>query len=95
MGKEKFDSLAETSERFAKLKDVPFPTRYSWIWGHFLAIWGQCETDMAGNRIFSFRTINEYVECMKVPLSVIDKRILFKMKIWANEQISEMKEKEK
>jgi hypothetical protein len=95
MGKDKFDSLAETSEKFARLKDLPFPTRYSWIWGHFLAIWGQCETDMMGNRIFTYGTINDYVECMKVPLSVFDKRILLKMKLWANEQIYEMKEKDK
>lgn len=93
MGKEKFEKLAETSKRFAKLKDLPFPVRYSWIWGHFLAIWGNCETDVMGNRIITFRTINDYVECMKVPLSVIDKRILFKIKLWANEQIREMKEK--
>lgn len=45
-----------------------------------------------GNVIFTFRTINEYVECMKVPLTVEDKKLLFKMKGWANETISELKE---
>lgn len=92
MGREKFEQLAKTSERFEKLQDIPFPVQYSWIWGHFLAIWGQCETDLMGNRIFTYRTINEYMECMKVPLTVVDKRILFKMKTWANEQIEKMKD---
>ena len=46
-----------------------------------------------GNVNFSFETINAYVECFKVPLSVRDKKLLFKMKAWACNQIAEMKEK--
>ena len=44
-----------------------------------------------GNVDFSFKTINDYVECMKVPLSVSDKKIILKMKSWAISQIVDMK----
>lgn len=57
-----------------------------------MQIWQNAEHDMMGNVIFTFRTINEYVECMKVPLTVEDKKYLFKMKQWANESIAELKE---
>ncbi len=50
---------------------------------------------MSGNAIFTYRTVNEYVECMKVPFTVEDKQYLFKMKNWALESISELKEKDK
>lgn len=59
-----------------------------------MQIWQNAEHDMMGNVIFTFRTINEYVECMKVPLSVLDKKQLFKMKSWALEAIAELKDKE-
>lgn len=50
---------------------------------------------MSGNVIFTFRTINDYVECMKVPLTVEDKKMIFKMKAWAMNTISELKDEEK
>ena len=75
------------------LRDIPIPDRYRWIWKHVLNIWYQCEHDMMGNIIFTYGTVNDYVECMKVPLTVIDKKILFKMKGWALDTISELKNK--
>lgn len=57
-----------------------------------MQIWQNAEHDMMGNVIFTFRTVNEYVECMKVPFTVEDKKNLFKMKQWALEAISELKE---
>lgn len=59
-----------------------------------MQIWQHCEYDMAGNIIFTYRTINDYVECMKVPLSVEDKNELLKMKTWALSVISDLKEKD-
>lgn len=46
-----------------------------------------------GNIIFTFHTINDYVECMKVPLTVEDKKMILKMKAWAQNTISEMSDK--
>jgi hypothetical protein len=60
-----------------------------------MLIWQNCEYDFGGNVVFTFRTVNEYVECMKVPFTVEDKRLLFKMKQWALETISEFKQKDK
>ena len=77
-----------------KLRDIPCPPEYSWIFRHFMQIWQGCEYDMAGNVIFTFRTVNEYAECMKVPLTVEDKKCLFRMKAWACNAISEMRDKE-
>ena len=86
--------MGEQSERYKKLRDIPPPPEYEWIFKQFLNIWQGCEYDMAGNAIFTFRTINEYVDCMKVPLTIEDKRCLLKMKAWAMNTISEMKDKE-
>lgn len=90
----KFKELCKKSPTTAKLQDIPIPKQYEWIWKHFLNIWYQCEYDMVGNIIFTYATVNEYVECMKVPLTVLDKKCLFKMKGWALETISEVREKE-
>ena len=86
--------MGEQSERYKKLRDIPIPSEYEWIFKQFLNIWQGCEYDMAGNAIFTFRTINDYVNCMKVPLTIEDKRCLLKMKAWAMNTISEMKDKE-
>lgn len=90
-----FDRLCAMDSSKEKLKDIPIPTRYFWIWKHFLNIWYQCEYDISGNVIFTYRTVNDYVECMKVPLTVLDKKCLFKMKEWALEIIQEVRDKEK
>ena len=58
-----------------------------------MQIWENAEHDMMGNVVFTFRTINEYVECFKVPLTVEDKKELFKMKAWASAVIAELKQK--
>lgn len=91
---EEFDKLCKQDKDKEKLKDIPIPSEYEWIWKHFLNIWYQCEYDMVGNVIFTYRTVNDYVECMKVPLTVLDKKCLFKMKSWAIEAVSEVKDKE-
>lgn len=93
-GKERFLEVCKRDERYKKLQEIPVPPEYSWIFKHFMQIWQNAEHDMMGNVIFTFRTINEYVECMKVPLSVLDKKQLFKMKSWALETIAEFKDKE-
>lgn len=94
-GYKKFYELGEHDEKWKKLREIPCPPEYSWIFRHFMLIWQNAEYDMAGNVIFTYRTINEYVECMKVPLTIEDKKMLFKMKGWALEAISELKEKDK
>lgn len=93
-GWKKFYDMGERDEKYKNLRDVPCPIEYSWIFRHFMQIWQNCEHDMMGNVIFTFRTINEYVECMKVPLTVEDKKCLLKMKQWAMETIAEFKDKE-
>ena len=47
---------------------------------------------MSGNVIFTYRTIMDYEECMKVPFRVCDKELLMKIKAWACNQIAEMRE---
>ena len=89
-----FLKWGERDEKWKKLRDIPIPKEFEWIFKHFMQIWQGCEYDFAGNVIFTFRTINEYVECYKVPFTVEDKKLLFKMKAWALNTISDMKEKE-
>ena len=93
-GEEAFFKMGEKSERWKKLRDIPIPPEYSWIFRHFMEIWRGCEHDFAGNIIFTFKTVNDYVECMKVPLTAEDKKCLFKMKAWAVNTIAEMQDKD-
>ena len=94
-GERRFFEIGETDEQYKKLRELPPPPKFKWIYRHFMTIWQNCEYDFGGNVIFTFRTVNEYVECMKVPFTVEEKRLLFKMKQWALEAISELKEKDK
>jgi len=91
-GKKRFLEVCKKDPTFKKLQEIPCPPEYSWIFNHFMTIWQNAEYDMMGNVIFTYRTINDYVECMKVPLTVMDKKELFKMKTWAMNAISELKE---
>jgi len=93
-GEKAFFAMGERDPKWKKLRDIPIPKEYVWIFKHFMQIWQGCEYDMAGNVIFTFRTVNDYVECYKVPLTVEDKKCLFKMKAWAMNTIAELKEKE-
>ena len=95
LGEKKFLEVCEKDPTFKKLQEIPCPSEYAWIFKHLMNIWQNAEYDMMGNIIFTYRTINEYVECMKAPLTVADKKELFKMKVWALNTISELKEKDK
>lgn len=94
-GEAKFLETCKKDPNFERLKEVPCPPEYAWIFKHFKQIWQNCEHDMMGNIIFTFRTINEYVECFKVPFTVEDKKELFKMKVWAQATISSLEEEKK
>ena len=93
LGEQKFFEMGEVEEKYKKLRDIPIPKEYNWIFKHFMQIWQGCDYDMMGNIIFTFHTINEYVECMEVPLTVEDKKMLLKMKAWACNTISERRDK--
>lgn len=86
--------LGEKNEKWASLRDIEIPEQYLWIWSHFLTIWQNCERDAFGNVVFTFRTINDYVECMKPNLTIQDKKVLLKMKNWASETIYELSHKD-
>lgn len=89
-GEERFKKLTETDSYYSKFKEPVIPPGCKWIFGQFMYIWANAEADgMTGRRIFSFRLINEYVECMKVPLTVAEKKLLLRMRGWAEEVISE------
>ena len=93
-GEKAFFAMGEKSEYWKQLRDIPIPPEYEWIFKHFMQIWQGCEYDFSGNVIFTFRTINEYMECYKVPLTVEDKKCLFKMKAWAMNTIAQLRDKE-
>lgn len=91
-GYDAFYKLGEQDEKWKKLRDIPPPVQYEWIFGHFLKIWQGCEWSFGGTIIFTYRQILDYEECMHVPFRVRDKELLMKMKAWACNQIAEMKE---
>lgn len=71
-----------------------FPEGSKWIWNHFMYIWQNADTkEMTGRPIITFRTLNDYEECMKVRLSIKEKKQILLMKHWAYAAISELEDK--
>lgn len=92
-GQQKFDSLASNPEnRFSQYQDIEIPVQYLYTWEHFIAIWQQCEFDFGGNRIFTYHTVLEYEQCMKVSLPIKVKRMMFRIKQWVLEEIAKQDE---
>lgn len=89
-GMDAFIAAGKRDQKWADLRDIPIPPRYEWLFDKFLQIWTNSERDMSGNVVFTYRTVNDYVQCMKVPLSVDDKKLLFAMKSWAAAKIYDM-----
>lgn len=89
-GEERFNKISETDSYYKKFKNPVIPKGCSWIFKHFLYIYFNAEHNgLTGTAIFTFRTLNEYEACMKVPLTIAEKKLLIKMNMWANEQIAE------
>ena len=89
-GKEKFEKLVQTDSYYKRFREPSIPLGCNWIWRHFMMIWQNCNHDFGGNPILSFGEINDYETCMKVKLSLVEKRLILKMKDWAMEKISEL-----
>lgn len=93
-GEEEFNLMTQTDERYKNLESVPIPEGYDWVWSIFLDIWRNCERDMAGNVIFTTRSLIDYEECYETKIGVYNKRILMKMKQWALETICSLEKEE-
>lgn len=93
-GEDAFNKVASVDNKWKKLKDIPIPDGYSWIWDNFLQIWRFCEVDFNGNIIFTPRVILDYEQCFGVSFSILERQLLMKMKSWANEIIYEIKNPE-
>lgn len=94
-GEEKFrQAAAKDPERWGKLVEPEFPRRFRWIWLTFLDIWRTCEHDFNGNTVLTPRVLTDYCECFKASLTVQEKRLIFRMKMWAADEISSLREKD-
>lgn len=90
----RFKSAAEKDpERWGRLADVPIPDRYRWLWWTFLEIWRTCQRDFAGNVVLTPRVLMDYCECFRTSLTVREKRLVFQMKSWAEDEAYKLKEK--
>lgn len=89
-GEEKFEKLTQTDKRFSRYREPPIPLGCNWIWEHFLDIWYNAERDFNGNVIFTPQTINEYEKCFGTKFSFVEKKLMFKMKMWINETIADL-----
>lgn len=86
--------MTQTDERYKKLENIPLPDGYSWLWSVFLDIWRNCERDMAGNVVLTTRSLIDYENCFEVDLGIYNKRLLIKMKNWAQEAIYKVESEE-
>lgn len=87
-GEKEFIKLCKVSPKMAQLQDIEIPECYTFVFNHFLEIWHYAASDFNGNKIITFGTINDYVRCMKVPLEIRHRKMILKIKDWAEEQIS-------
>lgn len=95
-GIEKFNQAVKNDpKRWGKFIEPEFPKNYRWLWFVFLDIWSLCDYDMNGNKILTPRVLCDYCECFKISLTIQEKRIIFKMKTWANDEIYSLREKDK
>lgn len=90
-----FARRVEKDKNWSQFIDMELPSRYSWIWFNFLDIWRTCERDFNGNVVLTPRVILDYCECFKVSFSVVEKHLLFRIKLWAEDEIYSLKEKDK
>lgn len=90
-GEERFLKLTETDSYYKKYREPKIPVGCNWIWRHFLDIWNNCNTDFNGYPILSFAEINAYEQCMDIHFSLVEKRLLLKIRNWVLEEISELK----
>lgn len=89
-GEQRFKELQQKDSRYKKYQEPEVPAGCKWLFGQFMYIWQNCEVDsFSGQRIFTFRTLNEYTDCMGTKLSILEKKLLLQMKHWADEQIAE------
>lgn len=92
---EKFAEKVREFGNWVDFIDPPFPSRFQWIWLHFLDIWRTCEHDFNGNIVLTPRVLLDYCECFKVSLTVQEKHLIFRMKSWAEDEIYLLKNKNK
>lgn len=89
-GKERFARLMETDPYYKKYREAEMPPGCRWIFSQFMYVWTNAPRDgMSGQVIFTFSTLNDYVACMKTPLTVAEKKLLLKMSHWAKEVIAD------
>lgn len=93
-GKERFDTVSKTDENWKKFVPPEFPTRFTWIWYKFLDIWRTCGHDFNGNIILTPRVLMDYCECFMISLTVEEKRLIFRMKAWAEDTIYKLRKKD-
>lgn len=94
-GKEKFLELAKTEPKYKKLLSIKIPVGYSWLWGHFLRIWRDCEHDMNGYPIITPASVLAYMEYFAVYFDIRQRELIMKMKGWAIEVISDLRKDKK
>jgi hypothetical protein len=89
-GQKKFDELSLIDDNLSKLRDIPMPQGFVWLFSHFLEIWRNCETNLNGYKIFTPRQILDYSDCFCVYFSVREKQLLLKWKEWADITIADL-----
>ena len=90
-----FAARVGMDKNWSKFIAPALPSRFHWIWLHFLDIWRTCEHDFNGNIVLTPRVLMDYCECFKVTLTVYEKHMVFRMKSWAEDEMYALKEKDK
>lgn len=86
-GQKKYDTDPALKRYRELYREPPIPTSYRWIYSHFMYMWSNCAYDFNGNIIFTFETVNEYEQFSGIRFSLVEKKLLLKMKKWACETI--------
>ena len=87
--------MCREDERYAKLKPLPVPKPFGWLFEHFKMIYKHGSHDMWGNKILQPIDVINYCECFKVVLTIEERKLIFLMKDWVSEVISELNNNDK
>ena len=90
-----FAKKVSLDKNWSRFVSPTLPSRFLWIWLHFLDIWRTCEHDFNGNIVLTPRVLLDYCECFKVTLTVFERHLIFRMKSWAEDEIYALKEKDR
>ncbi len=94
-GRERFMELSKTDPAYRRLLPYKVPKGHRWLWHHFQRIWRDSEHDMMGYPVITPASVLAYMEYYGVDFDIWQRDLIMRMRGWAIETISKLRDKKK